>query len=273
MGLTSAFSKKGGGGRLNNVDGVVQDYQFSDTFPYESKQPKKKGDKAPYPSLWLNLTILADGATEPVVEPLFAGNVTQWDISEDGHTITPTGDDSRLFGSGPRFLQSMFDNGFDEPEYEEGGEIDLSDMINQRFRFIQVVDEEATKKRGKQVDKKDPTKSYDRKTLEVSGVLGEVEVAAKGKSNGKVVASKANGKGKSAEVDHTDEATTTLMAILEGNDGEINRAKLGTPALRILLKSKSANKDAVLAMLKSEEFLGAEDGWSYNAKSGVIETA
>lgn len=278
MGLRDAFSKPGGGGRLNGVDGKIVDYQLSTEFPYKAKDGRKPKKDA-YPSLWLNLEVLADGTEESTIEPLFAGDSRQWDISDDGHSLTPNEDAEgtpRLFGNAPRFLNSMFDNGFDEIDYEDGGEIDLSSIINQRCRFVQVVDEAANAKKGKRVDPKDPKRTYDNKTLEVSEVYGEDDSAPAKKANGKAApAAKANGKGKTApkEDDFTEEATTTLMAILEANDGEINRNKLGMQASKILLKAKSENREAVIDVLKSEDFLETEDGWSFTKKTGVIEAA
>lgn len=281
MGLTSAFSKPGGGGRLNNVDGVIQDFQFSTEFPYAAKDgAKRKGNKPAYPSLWLNLTVLADGAEEATIEPLFAGNNEQWTIADDGHSISPNPDSDdtpRLFGNAPRFLQSAFDKGFAEPEYEEGEDIDLTPLIDERFRFIQVVDEAANAKKGKRKDKKDPTKTYDNKTLEVSEYYGPAEaVPAKGKKvAGKpAVAAKGGKKAAPVEEDFTEEATAVLVAILKANDGEINKSKVGMASLKMLLKTKSAsNKDDFSAFIRSDDFLETEDGWSYNKKTGVISVA
>lgn len=278
MGMSDAFGKGGGGGRLNNVAGTVVGYQFSTDFPYEAKNPKAGRKASKFNTLWLNLDILQDGETESKIEPLFAGNADQWIISDDGLTISPNPESEKtpqLFGNGPRFLQSAFDNGFDEPEYAEGDDINLESLIDQRFTFIQVTDVEGTKARGQQVDKKDPTKKYDRKTLEVSEVLGAAEPAPKAGAKGKTaakpaVAAKGGKKAAPVEDDHTVEAAETLAAVLAANDGEINKSKVGMASLKMLLKNKSGNKDAVAAVIKSDDFLATEVSWSYNKKTGVI---
>ena len=282
MGLTSAFSKPGGGGRLNNVDGLIVDYQFSTDFPYQAKNPSKTKRTSKFNTLWFNLEVKADGAEESSIEPLFAGSADDWTISEDGHVLTPNPEAEktpRLFGNAPRFLQSCIEHGFEEPEYEEGDDIDLTSIINNRARFVQVVDEEANRKRGKQVDKKDPKKTYDRKTLEVSNFYGpaeEDEKPSKGKGKAAV---KPTAKGKKAaeedeETDHSEVATAVVQAVVK-KEGSISVKKIGTPALRVMLamKTPQGDRDAILELIKSKDFLETEDGWSFNAKSGEIEEA
>lgn len=275
MGMSDAFGKGGGGGRLNNVAGVVLDYQFSTDFPYEAKNPKAGRKASKFNTLWLNLDILQDDTTESKIEPLFAGNADQWIISDDGHTISPNPDSEKtpqMFGNGPRFLQSAFNHGFEEPEYSVGDDINLETLINQRFQFVQEIDVEGTKARGEQVGK--DGKKYPRKTLEVSEVLGEAEAPKSSKSNGKA-AVKTNGKSKVVEEeDYSDNALTTLKGVLSANDGQINRSKIGTPALKVMMKLKYSEdtRNGVLPLLKSEEFLNTVDGVSYNKKTGQIST-
>jgi len=275
MGLRDAFSKKGGG-RLNNVDATVVDYEFSTTFPYEAKG-KTTGKKSTFNTLWFNASIKTDGAEEAVVEPIFAGDADQWDISEDGHSVSPKegADRASFFGSIVPLLDEMITAGFPEPDYEAGGDIDLSSLVGERFRFVQVVDEEATKRMGKQIDKKDPKKSYDRKRLGVTEYHGAVEevAAAPAKTSTFARGGKTNGAAKNAKnvktkeadelVEYADSVLVDLLTAAKGNT--IKKADLGSLSTRKLLGNPK--RLAVQKLLSSDEYLGRENGWGYDGGS------
>ncbi len=274
MGLRDAFSKSSGG-RLNNVDATVVDYEFSTTFPYEAKG-KTAGKKSTFNTLWFNASIKTDGAEEAVVEPIFAGDADQWDISEDGHSVSPKEGVERagFFGSIVVLLEDMFNAGFPEPDYEAGGEIDLSSLIGERFRFVQVKDEEATKRMGKQIDKKDPKKSYDRKRLGVTEYHGaakeEAAPAAKAKTSTFARGGKTNGAAKNAKTKEADElveyADSILLDLLNAAKGNtIKKADLGSLSTRKLLGNPK--RLAVQKLLSSDDYLGRENGWGYDGGS------
>jgi hypothetical protein len=219
--------------------------------------------------------VRADGAEEDTIEPIFAGHATDWEI--DGTTITPVeGLDQpvRLFGALPRLLGSMIDNGMDDPcaDWEEGQPIDLGALVGQRFRFVQVKDEDATKRLGKQKDRKDPTKSYDRKALEVSACYGEGEAtpapksahATNGKANGGAkTATMTKGKPKVDEnVEFTDGVLVDLLTAAKGNkialkdlSGLVTRKLLGNP-----------KRTTVTKWLTNPAYLARENGWTADEK-------
>jgi hypothetical protein len=276
----SALSKPGGGGRLNNVDGTIVAYEFSDTFPYESKKGGKPKKDA-YPSLFLNLSVKADGAEDATIEPIFAGDSTQWTVSEDGYTLSPSEDADgtpRLFGAINGLLGSMFDAGFPEPDYEEGGDIDLTSLLNQRFRFVQVKDETAkTKQLGKN------GKEYDRKILQVTAYHGEATEAKPAKSGVKASSAfakggKANGAAKSNAAKDTEELTEYADGVLKdiltaAKGNKIDKSALTGAVTRKLLGNPK--REAIRKLMFSDEYLGREEGWTYDqsAKNQPIELA
>lgn len=270
----AALSKPGGGGRLSNVDGTITDYAFSDQFPYESKQPRKK-DKEVYPSLWFNVSVKQDGADEAIIEPVFAGDNTQWTVSDDGHTLSPNEDSEntpRLFGAIVALLGSMFDAGFAEPDYEEGGDVDLTSLLNQRFRWAQVKDEEGTKRAGKQKGK--DGKEYDRRRLEVTQYHGEATqeapatkrapvstFAKSGKSNG--AAKNAKVKDEEELVEYTDATLIDILTAAKNN--KIDKSALTGAVTRKLLGNPK--REAVRKLMFSDEYLNREEGWLYDQSS------
>lgn len=268
--------KAGGGGFLNNVDGKISDYEFTDVFP--GGKGKGKKPKSDFHSLYMVLTIIVDGKEDaPETTTLWAGDADAVEISDDGKTLTPSeGNDTVIIGETSDvgiFLKSMTDHGFDESEFDEDEAVaNFEPIINQRVRFVQQTNVEKTKKLGKRKGK--DGKEYNRQDLVVSEVYGpaEEEAPAKGKKSSKAAPAAKGAKGKKEveEADYSEAATEVLLAVLAASGGEIAVAKLNTPALRAMLKLKTEDKDDVLALLKTAEFLGTEDGWTFNTKKGLI---
>src|SRR6266404_1481139 len=178
-------SFKRGGGFLNGVDAVITGYTWTDAFNGKEfvagKDPKTKKDK--FHSLYFVLSARADGAEEDVTTTLFAGGFEDFEVSDDGHTLTPV-EDGRELGGGTAFaklLTSLVEAGFPETNLSET-EINYEPIIGTRVRFVQRVNAEDTKKLGKQVDKK-TGKQYERKDLIIETVYDLPTSAAK--SNGK----------------------------------------------------------------------------------------
>lgn len=276
MGLRDAFSKPGGGGRLNNVAGTITELEFSTTFPYQAKNKSDK-KKSDFNSLWCNMAIRTDGAEEAVVEPIFSGDADVWDISEDGHSVSPKEGAERmpqLFGSITRLLGSMIDHDFPEPEYDaDNGVIDLSSLVNQRFTFVQVVDAEATKKFGKIKDKKDPAKSYDRKTTEVSEYLGESDGDATPAKATKTTATSKSAKGgktNGAAKAESDELMEYADSVLVDLLGKAKGNTIAKSALSALISRKllgNPKRNSVHKLLVDEKYQGREEGWTDNGDS------
>jgi hypothetical protein len=267
--------KAPGGGFLNNVDGVIQGYQFTTTFPFKSKNPKKKSD-SDFLSLFYILKARVDGAEADVTTTLWGGDASNFEISDDGLTLTPIESGVVLSGGTPlsRFIQSY--DAADETGASSDDEdvINFEPMIGQRVRFIQVpytADElKGLERRGQPTyrqDKNDPKKKWPLQWLQVETVYGPAEVKtagkgavkAKAKSNGKAVAS--------PSVD--DLAISTLLDIVRGNGGSIAKSKLSMRVLKALTGNPQQN--AVRTLVNTDEFLNQNAGWDFNEQTQTIE--
>ena len=208
-----------GGGFLNNVDGTFVDYEFTDKFNGEAFVPGKNKNnpaKDKFHSLYAVISVLPDGAEEPVTTTLFVGGYDDFEISEDGHVITRVGFDpadpktNNNFDGNVAFavlVSSMVAAGFPISDLDEV-ENDFRPLLGKRYRWVQRTNAEQTKKLGARVDPK-TGKSYDRKDLVVDQYYGAAATTAKA---GKAAPAKAAGKAKEADLDTT--TTDTLMTIL-----------------------------------------------------------
>lgn len=293
MGARPSSFKKGGG-FLNGVDGTILDYEFSDEVPSKDggrepfkpgKDPKTKKER--FHSLFVYLTVRPDGADEHVTTSVFAGGADDFVVSEDGKTLTAADGGPCSIGANTgagKLINSLCDAGFPETNFSEDDEsVNWEPMIGTRCRFVQRKDEETTRKLGKRKDKK-TGREYDRTDLIIDQVYeagnGTVEAAeekpkagAKGKPATKAAAPV---KGKAAvkkndDVDLDDLAKETLVDILGDNDGKIQKTKLSMKVLQKLMKHPQ--REDVRKRIFDDEFLGLEDGWSYNPSKGLIEIA
>jgi hypothetical protein len=243
---------RGGGGFLNNVDGTIKDYVFTDKAPNSNESGEW---------LYLKLSVLVDGAEAPVSTHLFAGAAERFlPLADKGRTL---GGDNALGANTPaiKFLESMTANGFDENELPDD-KVNYEAIIGRRARFVQQVDEEANKKIGK---RKVGDKEYNRTQLTVSAVYP----ATTGKTVTKA-ATKPNGKAIEQSVEEV--AAETLLAILNENDGSILKSKLPTK-VAVKLGPKHPMRDEVRRTIFSDEFLNSEQGWGYDSKSQTIVSA
>jgi hypothetical protein len=245
----SQFRKSGG--FLNQVDATIVGYRFTDEFNGEPFKPgKKPGTKEDrFHCLYLVPHVLIDGAEEAVTTTLFAGGWEDWDVSEDGHTLTPA-EDGRQLGAGTAasiFIQSIEEQGHpvENADYPEGV-YNYEPMIGMRVRLVQRNNEEATSRLGKRQDKK-TGKLYSRQDLVVETVYSAGEapraasaaktapkaakaVKAAGRPNGKVAGAPA------VEADEVKAlAAGTLIDILKENS-PILKTKLSMAILRALPK-------------------------------------
>lgn len=286
MGARPSSFKKGGG-FLNNVDGVIAGYQFTDEFNgvafTPGRDPKTKKEK--FHSLYAVLSARIDGADEDITTTLFVGAFDDFDISEDGHVLTPV-EDGRELGAGTswaKFITSLVEAGFPEGNLPEDS-IDFSSIIGTRVRFKQQTDVEGTKRLGKRKDKK-TGKEYDRQDLIVETVYdlpgSKPATAGKGKAKpaaaaaGKVKAKPAAAETEEDGVDIQELSGTTLVAVLEANDGTIAKAKLGLQILK-QLGTKHPQREDVRAFLADDANLAtlAEEGLiTYNKAKGQIAVA
>jgi hypothetical protein len=274
----STFRKPGG--FLNNVDGMITGYEFTTEFPGADPNRPKKSD---FNSLYFVLSVRQDGADEDVTTTLWGGSADDFEISDDGKTITPI--DGRGLGGTTdvaRFIESLCVGGFPETNLPEDT-INFEAIIGTRVRFIQVPQ---TDKNGKPLMRKATSGKYKGKEFpqtatQVSHVLDLPKVAAKsnGKSakpNGKaaVVTSKANGKG-TPMPDVADLAASTLLDILSNaDDNSVPKAKLRMKVFAAL-GTKHPQRDEVIKYLYDDDNLVGMDGISYEPsdKSQLISLA
>lgn len=243
---------KQGGGFLNNVDGTITGYEFTAVPP----NGKEGGE-------WLYFvpTIKVDGADEEVSQHFFLGAAEDFEISKDGQSLSRDGGVS--FGAKTpfgRLLMSMLANGLDEsdlPDLEGGDDMELSALVDKRYRFIQEIDEEANRKLGKRKVKDKKTKKtveYNRTNTLVSKVYGE---AAEGGKKSSTKPSSKKAKDEDEGDDLSTEADAVVADILSDNDGEVERGKLSLKLTTALMKNK--NREALKKLILSDDYLTSDD--------------
>lgn len=278
MGARPSSFKKGGGGFLNNVDGVISGYEFTDEFQGEAFKAGKVNGKEKFHSLYAVLSARVDGADEDVTTTLFVGGADDFEVSEDGHTLVPV-EEGRELGANTSFaklISSLVEAGFPETNLPEDV-INFESIIGTRVRFVQRTDVEGTKKLGKRKDKK-TGKEYDRQDLVIDQVysLPGTEVAAKSTVAAKAgkVASKpgkvaAKGATAAAGVDVAELSVETANAILKEAGGSITKAKMGMKLIAKLMKHPE--REAVRKFLHDDENLSGY--FSYDAETTTISIA
>lgn len=266
----SSFRK--GGGFLNNVTGKVVDYVFTDEFngkPFvPGRDPKTKKER--FHSLYFVPSVVVDGADEPVTTTLFVGGADDFEISEDGKTLTPV-EEGRELGGGTAFaklITSIVESGFPETNLPED-EINYEPILNWRFNFVQKTDEEATKKLGKRKDPK-TGREYSRQDLVVDQAYApeETSKAAKGKSAAPATKDKPAKKQEDKGDDLDTLTADTLVKILADSDGQIQKSKLSMKVLQKL--TKHPQREEVRKRIFADEFLEQENGWTFNKVKGIV---
>lgn len=250
MGFRGAIKK--GGGFLNNVDGALVGYEFTARFKGETKDGK---------CIYFVPSIQLDGADDPIDQHLFVGMAERYTISEDGQSLTMADESPVTFGYKlpfGLFMDSLLTPagggaGFDEsdlPDLEGGEALELNAIVDQRFRFKQEVDVEATKKLGKRVVGTGKNKrEYDRTNTVIDAVLG-----AAGKAGTKTAAPAAKGK----KNDLDTEAQDVLRDVLA--KGPINRKNLSLPVTKALIKNSDKPRAAALKeKILDEDWQDAQD--------------
>lgn len=265
MGFRGAI--KSGGGFLNNVDGTLVRYEFTARFKGEKKDGK-----------WVYFVpyIKQDGSEDEVDQHMFLGAAERYTISDDGQELTMEDGSPVSFGASVpfgRFMNSLLTpagggDGFDEdklPDLEGGDALELSAIVDERFRFKQQIDEEATKKLGPRVVGAGKNKrEYPRTNVVIDAVLGGAS-----KSAGKAKATSGGKKSKANDEDALNEEAADVMRDVLAK-GPINRKNLSLPITKALIKN--ANKDALKAIVLDEDWQDAQDFLEVDKKGSISLT-
>lgn len=281
MGARPSTYRKGGGGFLNGVDGVIVGYRWTDQFNGEDfvpgKKPGTKEDK--FHSLFMELTARADGADEDVTQNLFAGNYDDFVISKDELTLTSEDDGECSIGlntAAGKFLASLVEAGFSESKFDEDpNSVNVEPMNGTRVRFGQAVVLGKDGKPRKRIAKKGKFKGreFDDTTTVIEQVYPAEKAAKGGKTAEPVKAGKKTSKKEEAEEEDDVEtlATNFLLKIVAANKGKMAKAKLSMQLLKEENgMSKHPEREAIRKLIKSDDFLETENGWAYDAKKEII---
>lgn len=288
MGARPSSFKKGGG-YLNEVDATIVGYTFEIGDTTTIKSGNRKGEDFTPFSLVPQFEVDGDDESkeEPKTQRLLIGDAvamgaTDEDneslLEEDGQVwLTPDGQGIGSKSEAGIFLASLVEGGFDENLFDDDDErVDFRPMIGTRVRLVQEINEEKTKRQGKQKSKKNG-KEYDRKDLKVATVHALPGAAPKGAkaSSGKAAPAAAKGKdakgGKSAKkADISEKAIETLKGLLaDAKDNTIVKGKLSMAVLKAL--TKDSDREAVREWLFDDDNLAGIDGVEFNAKKGSIK--
>lgn len=269
MGFRDGLRKAGG--FWNNVDGVIEDYEFTTVPP----NGKEEGEWA-----YLVPSVKIDGAKEATTQHLFlgggpdAGEYATFEISKDGKELTMIDGSNVSIGentAGGKFLASLLDAGFPEdllPDLAAGEPLRLDNVIGTRIRLSQQKNEEATAKLGKRKSKTGKGE-FDRTDTIVAKVYETPKRNTNG--SGKLAAktsAKSTGKKVETEVAVDELAGEVLRDILEANGGKLPKAKLSMKVINHMLKLPTAQKalrEEVRKFLFEDENLAAIEGVDYDA--------
>ena len=265
MNARPAKLSEGGGGKFNNIDGTITDYEFTTVHPFAKEGQRRKSDFNP---LFGVLTATMDGATEPDVDVLLVGSADDFEVSDDGKTITPANEGDGIWSKSQwgKLIASMEKAGIatENADYPEGT-YNYEPIIGRRVRFMQ---EQQFDKHGKLKTRKGkgrdgkPRDYDDTTTIVVAdyGTTPAVRSVGKGQTTGKVAtttkAAKGKSNGKAIEVDLTDVADEALLKVLAKFGGTAPKTKLVSAQAQLLLKKDYPDdSDSIRRMLYDDDYL------------------
>lgn len=276
MGARPSQFKKGGG-FLNNVDGVITSYEFTDEFNGEAFTPGKVNGKEKFHSLYCLLSARVDGADEDVTTTLFVGGFDDFTIEDDGHTLVAV-EEGRELGANTAFaklISTLVEAGFPETNLPEDS-INFESIIGTRVRFAQRDNPEMKAKGKKRVDKK-TGKEYPYQDLVIDQVYSlpvteTARPAAKGASKPAAAkGAKAAPKVADAGAAVAELATETLQTIVTEAGGSISKAKAGMKIIAKLMKHELRN--SVQKWAANDANLAGIDGLEYDAATSTLSIA
>jgi len=267
--------KGGGKGFLHNATLTI----IGITFDTKDWPGDKKKD--PYTTISAKLTYRLDGATADAFTFLKAGFFypENQSISDDGTTLTSDRDGSVLQGGTEfsKFIESI--DKIDPSIFEGADGRSFGQASGLRVTTVRVQDEEDKrvqaeygKRKGKKVKEgqKGPGE-FNRDHLEVSAVLGRVEVKASAGGAKKTTAASAKkttaAAPKAAATVDTDAADAALLAIIEAGKGSVERKVMGSKVTRYRLNTnmEEAAGEQLRTILMSDEYINDA------VKRGVID--
>lgn len=296
MARQSSFKK--GGGFLNEVDATITGYEFTDAFAGVAYKPGKmkdlKGRLVDKPhSLNCALSVRVDGAEEDVTANLrVAKDFDLWEITDDGHTLTPV-EDANLGGSSAfgKFIQSWEVAAGQGAESDEHGDTSFNyePIIGSRVRLVQkdysAADLEGIKKLGASIKRKGKDgKEYNRQNLVVESVLELAQPTAKPAAGKAATVKQVAGKKVAAPVveeveevvDIKDLSGLALVEILQAAGGTIPQAKLSIKTLTTPLLKGNASREEVRTWLcdaTNLEELATDGLIAYDKKKQTVTLA
>ena len=261
---------KEAGGFLNGQDATLLGITFS----------AKESDKGNW--LFATVGVQPDGGEPVELFPMLVGNADLFTIGDNGYTLTPNGEGEayRLSKQSDfaRFVIELLAAGFPQSAtelfYSNSSEdvMDFRAVNNWRVHFIQVPDEEATKRLGQRTGTNG--KKYDRTRAKVSQVLGVAPQAAKAAA--KAAPAPVKGKnGKATDTNLVEAADGVLVAIISDNGGSIQKSRLPVSISRAVDKA-DPNRRALQDLIYSTDYI---DGAvvrgliAYDAKAQTISLA
>jgi hypothetical protein len=267
--------RKQGGGFLNGVDGRITDYEFTDKFNGEDFVPGKVNGKDKFYSLFCVLSVRVDGADEDVTTTLFTGGADDFEVSEDGHVLTPNQDGYQLGAGTPfaKLVQSMEKAGHPGTQTDDEAVIDFTPIIGKRYRFVQqeLSEKELAelRRKGKPTTRKGKDgKEYKLQNLVVDTVYDNEPDTAPAAPKAKD--GKKSAKGAKAPVANIAEIATAAITRLVTKP--LTKNKLGTLVLQDMMKDE--NRDKVRTWLfedaNLEALAEADVILSYDRKTGQI---
>ena len=257
-----ATLSEGGGGKFNNVDGVITAYEFTTVHPFAKEgNQRSRSDFSP---LYGVLTAQMDGAKEADVDVLLVGSADDFEISDEGKTITPVEEGRSVWAKGQwgKFIASLEKLGCEteNADYDENV-FNYEPIVGRRVRFQQEQQFDKGGKLKKRMGKgRDGTpREYNDTTTIVVADYGMAPSIQKGARKGPPFttaarASKPNGAAK--EVDLTDTADEALVGLLDKFGGSAPKAKLvSAPAQLFLKKNFPENSDELRKIIYDDDYL------------------
>ena len=255
---------EGGGGKFNGADGVITNYEFTEVHPFAREGRRSTSDFKP---LYGVLTARMDSAKENDVDVMLVGSADDFEISDNGKTITLAEGSNGVWGKSQwgKFIASMEHLGIETESGEVSDEsYNYEPIIGRRVRFVQEQqfnkNGKLKKRTGKGRDGK--LREYDDTTTVVTADYGYTTTAQSTSASPttKTTAATKSGKpnGAAKEVDLTDQADEALVGLLDKFGGSAPKAKLvSAPAQLFLKKNYPANSDVLRKIIYDDDYLNS----------------